>query len=62
MYVFRIYAFFESSNKTGFDVYLSAKNEDEAMKKVKKVVSADKFCVREVSEKLLWLNSNKISK
>ena len=54
MFIFRLYACFETTQKQGFDIILTASNEKEAIIKAKKVIYADKFIIREVTQKTLW--------
>jgi len=59
MFIFRLYAYFDTSQKQGFDILLIASNEKEAIIKAKKIVCADKFIIREVTQKILWEQDKK---
>ncbi len=54
MFIFRLYACFDHPQKQGFDITLAASNEKEAIIKAKETVNADKFIIREVTQKALW--------
>jgi hypothetical protein len=54
MFIFRIYASFDSSYRSGFEVVLTAPNEKDAISKVETIVLADKLAIREIIQMDLW--------